>query len=277
MLDPRRSIVDGVDIQVEFRGTDVGWLWFDVRLGRTTLAFSATAIVDPMPKLLGSLEAVVDRQRTWFPIWEEGWTSGFVLEPNLSDQKLIDVTVYRGSDENAFGARTERELVAISDVYFKGTLSARAFVKAFYDEIRRFAQSDAYDPMEWSGELLRDQLRQELPDPISEEELLDDELMKDALETYFHFEAVDYRDRLLERCFDEIQQGRRDMSFEDIFNEFKMKLLRPQPSGPWDNATRVALMKELLEGAIGRWLAADLRVLVSPKIQGWLARHGERS
>ena len=125
-------------IEVKFRDTDAGWLWFDVQLDRTILTFSATAIVDSFPRLLESLEAVVDRQRAWFLIWEEGQTSGFVLEPRPTDEGLVDVKVYRGSDENVFGVRTENELVSNSDVYFSGTLSSRAFVKAFHHEIRRF-------------------------------------------------------------------------------------------------------------------------------------------
>ena len=262
-------------IEVKFRDTDAGWLWFDVQLDRTILTFSATAIVDSFPRLLESLEAVVDRQRAWFLIWEEGQTSGFVLEPRPTDEGLVDVKVYRGSDENVFGVRTENELVSNSDVYFSGTLSSRAFVKAFHHEIRRFAQSDGYKPTEWSGELVRDYLRQELPNPLVDEGLLDDDFMKEVLETYFQLEPVDYRDRLLERCFDGIQQGKRDMSFEEVFKELKTKLLTPRPPGPWDDATRIAFMKELLDGAVGSWLAADLRGLVSPKIETWLA--GQRA
>ena len=261
----------GGSVEVKFRDTDAGSLWFDVQLEGTALTFSATAIVDPFPRLLESLEALVDRQREWFLIWEEGQTSGFVLDPRPTDGGLIDVTVYRGNDENVFGFRTENELVSNSDIYFSGTLSSRVFVKAFYDEIRRFAQSDGYKPTEWSGELVCDYLRQELPNPLIDEELLDDDFMDEVLETYWLVEPVDYRDRLLERCFNGIQQGKRDMSFEEVFKEFKTKLLTPRPLGPWDDATRIAFMKELLEGAVGSWLAADLRELVSPKIEAWLA------
>ena len=61
------------------------------------------------------------------------------------------------------------------------------------------------------------------------------------------------------------------MSFLEVFREFESRLLTPHPFGPWDDTMRITVVKDVLEGAIGTWLAADLRSFVSPKIEAWLA------
>ena len=73
------------------------------------------------------------------------------------------------------------------------------------------------------------------------------------------------------RCLDEVERGRSALKFKDVFLEFGEKLLALPPNCPWDDATRVAIMRILLDDTGDSWDASDLRSVGSLKIEAWLA------
>ena len=227
---------------------------------------SASDWLDPFPEILESLEAIADHQKTWFVINEEGHAKAFVTKPSLGDPRYVYVTAYSVFRD----IYTEAEARELGEVRFQGALLAKRFVQAFYEEMRRFSSSDEYNPMEWSGRPMWALLDLNPTYQLADEQLLDKTLMKRTLEVWRDAET-DVHGGLLMDCLDEVERGRSGMKFKDVFLEFGEKLVALPPLCPWDDATRVAIMRILLDDTGDSWDASDLRSVGSLKIEAWLA------
>lgn len=132
-------------VEVSFKDCDLGWIHFDVRLGRQTVTLRASDIYDPFPDLISWLEAIaVGVQCCAFQFDEEGDDKKLELSKISWDR--YDLTISQPYDPPY--------------ILLSGSVNPVQLVDEFYGKLKLFGQSPDYRKDQWETETLGERMAQ---------------------------------------------------------------------------------------------------------------------
>jgi hypothetical protein len=208
-------------IEVNFGEAHVGWQPVFLSAAKHSTRFHASDVYDPFPEIIQWLEIIARGECGRVVVNQEGSYQELLALPVTDRERVRIVVSVLPRSEDGF-----REIELDIDI------SRRRFVGAFYGALHAHAESEDYDPYQWTFRLLKDDLVRSGIAPSPEQ-----------------------------------LAGLDATSLRDVVDGF----IVPEDFDTWDAVRRLTFVSELLDAPSSGCSATDLRKLRSTELEDFLA------